>query len=125
MANGGVKIQYQADNKMKVTKIEPWKNKDGEQVGQSVHWKIDCSSFGSHGECVSWLRYGQGIDKAQELINIAEEVSIIEKSGAWYYLKFLGEDVKFQGVENVYEHLKANPDDLLKLDEKVREMLGL
>jgi RecA/RadA recombinase len=124
MADGGVKIQYQADNKMKVKKIEPWESKDGSQIGQSVHWKIECSSFGAHGECVSWIRYGQGVDMIQELLNIAEEMSIVEKSGSWYYLKFLGEEVKFQGLENVYNHLKENPEDLCKLNDKVKEMLS-
>jgi hypothetical protein len=60
----------------------------------------------------------------QELLNIAEEMSIVEKSGSWYYLKFLGEEVKFQGLENVYNHLKENPEDLCKLNDKVKEMLS-
>ena len=125
MADGGVKIQFQADTKMEVTSIEPWLN-DDDQIGQAVNWKVHYSCLGGNGKCQSWIRYGQGIDSTQELVVLGIELGLIDKSGAWFALEFLDEETptKLQGQEKVYNHLIDNPDALLKLDEKIKEILS-
>lgn len=125
MADGGVKIQFQADTKMEVTSIEPWLN-DEDQIGQAVNWKVHYSCLGGNGKCQSWIRYGQGIDSTQELVVLGIELGLINKSGAWFALEFLGEETptKLQGQEKVYNYLIDNPDALLKLDEKIKEILS-
>jgi recombination protein RecA len=115
---------------MDIARIEPWL--DGEKkIGQLIHWKITCSSLGASGtECVSYLKFGKGIDKDKEIIELAESFSIIDKSGAWYTLDFLEgqeefkEPPKFQGQAKVYDFLESRPDIFKILFKKVQEVLA-
>lgn len=89
LADGGVKIGYQADTRMQVKSITPWVQ-DDQQIGQAVNWKVMCSSVGSPGaECQSWIRYGQGIDKVQEVLMMGQEAGLISQAGAWFTCNFL------------------------------------
>ena len=65
VADGGVKIQYQADTILEINRVQPWKvddKADSRQVGQCILWKVVTSSAGGFtgGGAVSWLRYGVG-----------------------------------------------------------------
>ena len=64
------------------------------------------------------IMYGEGISHIGELIDIASEIDILEKSGAWY--AYNGEKIG-QGRENVKEYLKNNSDILNEIEKKVRE----
>ena len=64
------------------------------------------------------IMYGEGISHIGELIDIASEIDILEKSGAWY--AYNGEKIG-QGRENVKEYLKDNPDVLQEIEQKVRD----
>lgn len=126
----GVMVQYQADTRLDIGKIEPWEE-SGKKIGQLVNWKIGCSSLGSSGtECVSYIKFGKGIDKDKEIIELAESFSIIDKSGSWYSLDFLEgsqefpEPPKFQGQEKIYKFLESRPDIFQTLVEKVQEVLS-
>jgi recombination protein RecA len=124
----GNKIQYQADVKLKGDYFQAWK--DGEvQIGQDVHWSCGCSSLGSPGgKCVSKLRYGYGLDKEFEVIELAIDLGLIKQGGAWYTINhdYKGfKDQKVQGKESLRTILVNNPDLYVDLYAKVREMLGL
>jgi len=121
----GRKIQYQADTRMEVKNIKPWES-GSKQIGQQINWKIVCSSMGPPGgECLSWLRYGTGIDSTQELLTLGCEIGLISKAGAWYQCDFLEEkeSKKFQGQDKLYNFLKDNPEALTKLEGHIKEML--
>jgi len=64
------------------------------------------------------IMYGEGVSHIGEVIDIASEINILEKSGAWY--AYNGEKVG-QGRENVKEYLKENPDMLNEIENKVRD----
>src|SRR5271167_3003378 len=66
--------------------------------------------------------YGEGISKEGDLIDLAAEHNIVEKSGAWYGFK--GERIG-QGRENARQFLKDNPDLRKKLDMDLRKLLNL
>jgi recombination protein RecA len=126
----GVMVQYQADSRMDIAKITPWEE-NSRKIGQLVEWKISCSSLGASGtECTSYLKFGKGIDKNKEIIELAESFAIIDKSGAWYTLDFLeeldefSESPKFQGQQKVYEFLESRPDIFKILHKKVVEILS-
>ena len=68
--------------------------------------------------CTLEIAYGEGISKTGEVVDLAVEANILEKSGAWYSYK--GEKVG-QGRENVKELLKSNKKLYDELDKKVRE----
>lgn len=125
----GVMIQYQADTRIDIAKIEPWEE-NGKKIGQLVHWKVACSSMGASGtECVSHIRYGKGIDKEKEMIDLAESFGIIDKAGAWYSIPFLEgseefkEPPKFQGQAKIYEFLVERQDIFDQVKEQVNGML--
>ncbi len=63
------------------------------------------------------IMYGEGVSKEGEIIDIATNLNILEKSGAWY--SYNGEKIG-QGKENVKLLLKENRDLFNELNEKVR-----
>ena len=68
------------------------------------------------------VMYGEGISKTGDLLDLAVEKRIVEKSGAWF--AYNGERLG-QGRENVKQYLKDNPEIFKSIDEKVRKELGL
>ena len=68
------------------------------------------------------IMYGEGVSREGDLIDIAVEHKIIEKSGAWF--AYGGERLG-QGRENVKSFLKENIDLRTAIEEKVRKALGM
>jgi recombination protein RecA len=66
--------------------------------------------------------YGEGISTAGDLLDMAVQREIIEKSGVWY--SFDKERIG-QGRENTTNFLKENPDVSARIKEKIRDALGL
>ena len=72
--------------------------------------------------CTVDIMYGEGVSHEGELVDLATEANIIEKSGAWYSYK--GEKIG-QGKENVKELLKKNKELANEIEDKVRVHYGL
>jgi recombination protein RecA len=68
------------------------------------------------------LMYGEGISREGDLLDLAVDQKIIEKSGTWF--SYDGERLG-QGREKVKLFLKEHPDTLQAIDQKVRRELGL
>jgi recombination protein RecA len=68
------------------------------------------------------ILYGQGISKEGDLLDLASNQNIVEKSGSWYSYK--GERIG-QGRENARQFLKDNKDAMVKLEAEVRKAIGL
>src|SRR5256885_183450 len=68
------------------------------------------------------ILYGTGISKEGELIDIASEQGIVEKTGAWYAF---GGDRIGQGRENARDFLREHPEVAAQIEAKVREKFGL
>ncbi|HQR82241.1 MAG TPA: DNA recombination/repair protein RecA, partial [Thiotrichales bacterium] len=68
-------------------------------------------------EVVFEILYGEGISREGELIDLASELKIIEKSGSWY--SYNGEKIG-QGKDNVRQFLKSNPNIAAELEAKIR-----
>ena len=66
------------------------------------------------------IMYGQGISKWGELVDLAVEMDIIQKSGSWFSM---GDDRIGQGKDSVKTFLQANPDIAEEVEAKVRENL--
>ncbi|WP_425537347.1 recombinase RecA [Mammaliicoccus vitulinus] len=67
------------------------------------------------------IMYGEGISREGELIDLAVEFDIVDKSGAWY--SYNGERMG-QGKENVKTYLKENPKITEEIDGILRDKLG-
>ena len=68
------------------------------------------------------ILYGEGISREGDLLDLAVNNNILEKSGSWFSYK--GERIG-QGRENARAFLKENRDTMAKLDAEVRKALGL
>jgi recombination protein RecA len=68
------------------------------------------------------IMYGEGISREGDLLDLAANNNMVEKSGSWYSYK--GERIG-QGRENARQFLKDNRDTYAKLDAEVRKHLGL
>ena len=66
--------------------------------------------------------FGEGISREGDILDLAAENGIIEKSGAWY--SFKGERLG-QGRDNTRTFLKENPDTLKEVETAVREKFGI
>src|SRR5574344_1023392 len=67
------------------------------------------------------IMYGEGVSHEGELIDIASEIDIVEKSGAWF--AYNGEKIG-QGRENAKEYLKQNPNVEKEIEDKIRAHYG-
>ena len=68
------------------------------------------------------ILYGEGISREGDLLDLAVNNNILEKSGSWFSYK--GERIG-QGRENARQFLKDNKDVMARLDAEVRKALGL
>jgi len=68
------------------------------------------------------VMYGEGISREGDLLDLAVEKRIVEKSGAWF--AFGGERLG-QGRENAKQFLKENPSVRQAVEDRVRKELGL
>ena len=66
--------------------------------------------------------YGQGVSKEGELVDLASNISIIDKAGAWYSYK--GEKIG-QGKENVKEYLRQKPELFKEINKLVRKHFNI
>jgi recombination protein RecA len=66
--------------------------------------------------------FGEGISREGDVLDLAAEHGIIEKSGAWYSYK--GDRIG-QGRDNSRIYLKDNPDILKQIENEVRTKMGL
>jgi recombination protein RecA len=123
----GQAIAYQTDIKLRAKKFSPWLlGKENTQIGQEVEWQVVCSALGPPGATTtSYIRYGEGIDKSMELFNMAVDIGIISKGGAWYTFTELEDKPKFQGAEKARDFMVSNPDIYEALSNKVKEALGV
>jgi recombination protein RecA len=68
------------------------------------------------------VMYGEGISKEGDLLDLAVDRKIVEKSGTWF--AFGGERLG-QGRENVKQFMKDNPAITQTIEDRVRRELGL
>lgn len=67
------------------------------------------------------IMYGEGVSREGEIVDLASELGIVEKSGAWY--SYNGEKIG-QGKENVKTMLKERPEFKEELENKIRASYG-
>ena len=118
---GGRALKFYSSVRLDVRRGEQIKN--GEQVlGNKTTIKVVKNKVAPPFKSATVdIMYGEGISKEGEIIDLASDLNIIEKSGAWY--SYEGEKIG-QGKENVKTFLKENPDIMDALDKKIREHYG-
>src|SRR5829696_850000 len=119
---GGRALKFYASVRIDIRRIGAIK--DGEQVvGGRTRVKVVKNKMAPpFREAEFDIMYGEGISKEGDLLDLAVEKRIIEKSGSWF--AYSGERLG-QGRENAKQFLKDNPEVFRSIDEKVRKELGM
>ena len=114
---GGRALKFYASVRLDIRKIENIKQ-DGEVKGNRVRVKVIKNKVAPpFREAEVDIVYGEGISKAGNILDMAVNMDIIEKSGSWF--SYNGDRIG-QGRENVKKFLKENPDILDDVEKKVR-----
>src|ERR1700726_4470329 len=119
---GGRALKFYSSVRVDVRRIASIKEGD-RVVGNRTKVKIVKNKMAApFREAEFDILYGEGISKEGDLLDIAVNNNILEKSGSWFSYK--GERIG-QGRENARQFLKDNKDTMAKLDTEVRKSLGL
>jgi recombination protein RecA len=119
---GGRALKFYSSVRLEIRRVNSIK--DGDTViGSRTKVKVVKNKVAPpFKECEFDLMYGEGISKEGDLLDLAVENRIIEKSGAWF--SFHGERLG-QGRENVKNLLKADRELASKIEAEVRRALGI
>ena len=115
---GGRALKFYSSVTIEVRKGEPIKN-GAEIIGARTKCKVVKNKVAPpFKECEFDMMFGQGIDRVGEVCDLAVDLDIIKKSGAWF--SYNGQKIG-QGRENAKEYLRSNPDIMKEIEEKVKE----
>ena len=119
---GGKALKFYASVRMDVRRIETLK--DGTNaVGNRTRVKVVKNKVSPPFKQAEFdIMYGKGISREGSLIDVAVELGIIKKSGAWY--TYEGEQLG-QGRENAKSFLADNLEVMIEISEKVRQNVGV
>ncbi len=115
---GGRALKFYASVRLDIRKIENIKQ-DGQVTGSRTRVKVVKNKVAPpFREAEFDILYGEGISKEGSILDLAVDLDIIEKSGAWFSYK----NSKIgQGRENVKKYLKENPEILSEIENKIRD----
>ena len=115
---GGRALKFYASVRLDIRKIENIKQ-DGEIVGNRARVKVIKNKVAPpFREAEFDIVYGKGISKEGNILDMAVNLDIIEKSGSWF--SYNGEKIG-QGRENVKQYLKDNPEIMEEIEKKIRD----
>jgi recombination protein RecA len=119
---GGRALKFYASVRIDIRRIATIK--DGDQVtGGRTRVKVVKNKMAPpFREAEFDIMYGEGISKEGDLLDLAVEKRLVEKSGAWF--AYQGERLG-QGRENAKQFLKDNPSVRQAIEDRVRRDLGL
>ncbi len=119
---GGRALKFYTSIRMDIRRIAAIKN-GTELVGNRTRVKVVKNKMAPpFRECEFDIMYSQGISKEGDLLDLAAEMDIVQKSGTWYSF---GDERLGQGRENVKAYLKENVEFRDKIEKLVREKLQL
>lgn len=119
---GGRALKFYSSVRMDIRRIEALKQ-GGEIVGNRTRVKVVKNKIAPpFREAEFDIMFGKGISKEGDVLDLAANIGIVNKSGAWYSYN----NTKIgQGRENTKQYLIEHPEILAELDHKVRVYYGL
>lgn len=119
---GGRALKFYSSIRMEIRKSDVLKQ-GTEIVGNRTKVKIAKNKVAPPFKTAEFdIIYGKGISKEGDILDLAAEVDIVNKSGAWYAYK---ETRIGQGRENAKQFLRENPDICREVENQVREHYNL
>ena len=115
---GGRARKFYASVRMDIRKTEMMKQ-DGQVIGNRVRVKVIKNKVAPpFREAEFDVLYGKGISKVGNILDMAVNLDIVEKSGAWF--SYNGQRIS-QGRENAKRYLEEHPDIMDEIEKKVRD----
>jgi recombination protein RecA len=119
---GGRALKFYASVRIDIRRIGAIKDGDAVVGGRTRVKVVKNKVAPPFREAEFDVMYGEGISREGDLLDLAVDRKIVEKSGTWF--AFGGERLG-QGRENVKQFLKENPAVFKAIEERVRKELGL
>ena len=116
---GGRALKFYATQRVEVRKGETLKQADGTMYGNMVNIKVVKNKVASpFRSCSIELRYGTGFSRVSEIISLAVDKNLIQRSGSWFSLN----DQKIgQGKAQVEQYLEQNPEVMQALETEIQK----
>ena len=119
---GGRALKFYSSVRLDIRRIESIKD-GAEVVGNRTRVKVVKNKVSPPFKQAEFdIMYGKGISREGSLLDVAVELGIVKKSGAWY--TYEGEQLG-QGRENSKAFLSANLEVMIEISEKVRQKVGI
>ena len=119
---GGRALKFYSSVRLDVRRIETLKQA-GEMIGNRTRIKVVKNKIAPpFKEAEFDIMFGEGISREGDVLDLAANLGIINKSGAWY--AYNGEKIG-QGRENAKQYLRDHPDVMADAESRVREHYGL
>lgn len=120
--SGGQALKFYASQRLDIRKVGQGVKDGDEIVANDVKIKVVKNKVAPPFRVgMTQIKFGVGIYKIGEILNLAEEYEIVERSGAWY--SYDGTKIG-QGQAKTLQMLEDNPDLLDELELKVKEVLA-
>lgn len=114
---GGRALKFYSSVRLDIRRTENLKQ-DGEAIGSRVKVKVVKNKVAPpFREAEFDIVYGKGISKSGNILDLAVNLDIVEKSGAWF--SYSGTRIG-QGRENAKRYLEENPEIMNEIEQKVR-----
>ncbi len=119
---GGRALKFYSSVRLDIRRVESIKD-GAEVVGNRTRVKVVKNKVSAPFKQAEFdIMYGRGISREGSLLDVAVDLGIAKKSGAWY--TYEGEQLG-QGRENAKQFLTENVDVMVQISEKVRAAVGL
>ena len=119
---GGRALKFYASVRLDVRRTETLKA-SGNMIGNRVKVKVVKNKVAPpFKEALFDIMFGKGISTSGDILDLAVEQNIINKSGAWFAY---GAEKIGQGRDNAKQYLEDHPDIMAEIEEKVRGAYGL
>ena len=122
VTTGGNALKFYSSVRMEIRRVEQLKS-GGDIIGNRTRAKIVKNKIAPpFKEAEFDIMFGEGISFEGDVLDLASEIGVIQKSGAWY--AYDGNKIG-QGRDNAKTFLKENPDVCRLVEQKAREHYGL
>jgi recombination protein RecA len=119
---GGNALKFYASVRLDIRRVGSIKKAD-EVIGSETKVKVVKNKVAPPFRQAEFdILYGEGISREGEIVDLGSELSIVEKSGAWY--SYNGDRIG-QGKDNAREFLRSHPEMAREIENRIREAKGV
>ena len=117
---GGNALKFYASVRLDVRRVESIKN-GSDVIGNRTRVRVVKNKVAPpFREAVFDIMYGEGISKGGEILDMAVQLELVQKSGSWFSI---GDERIGQGRDNAKQYILDRPELMHQLEEKIRENL--